>query len=154
MARRLAVELLGTAFLVIFGVGAATLSFGFRLDGGSTAAGVAMTALAFGLVLLGLVYAIGPISGCHVNPAVTIGFLAARRMTISEAAGYWVAQLAGGIVGALVLWGIFSGARGYSRTGTGLGTDGWGSHSLTGLDGGAAFAAEVVLTLLFVLVVL
>lgn len=154
MARRLAVELLGTAFLVIFGVGTATLTFGFRLTGGSTSAGVVTTALAFGLVLLGLVYAIGPVSGCHVNPAVTIGFVVARRMEIREAAGYWVAQLVGGIVGALVLWGIFSGADGYSRSGTGLGTDGWGDHSLIGLNGGGAFAAEVVLTLLFVLVVL
>ena len=154
MARRLAVELVGTAFLVIFGVGAATLSFGFHLDGGSTSAGVVMTALAFGLVLLGLVYAFGPVSGCHVNPAVTIGFVAARRMSLREAAGYWIAQFAGGIAGALVLWGIFSGAKGYSRTGTGLGTDGYGSHSLVGLSVGGAFAAEVVLTLLFVLVVL
>jgi aquaporin Z len=154
MARRLAVELLGTAFLVILGVGTATLSFGFRLDGASTSAGVVMTALAFGLVLLGLVYAIGPISGCHVNPAVTLGFLASRRMTLEEAVAYWAAQFVGAIVGALVLWGIFSGADGYSRKHTGLGTDGWGSHSLIHLDWGGAFVAEVVLTLLFVLVVL
>src|SRR3954471_23332984 len=98
--RKLAAELLGTAVLVFFAVGTATLMFGFKLDGGSVAAGVLATALAFGLVLLALVYAIGPISGCHVNPAVTIGFLASKRMSIGEAIGYWVAQFAGGIAGA------------------------------------------------------
>src|ERR1700744_3969213 len=99
--RKLAAELLGTAILVFFAVGVATLMFGFKLDGGSVAAGVLATALAFGLVLLALVYAIGPISGCHVNPAVTIGFLASKRMSPQEAVGYWIAQFAGGILGAL-----------------------------------------------------
>jgi aquaporin Z len=154
VARRLAAELLGTALLVVFGVGAATLSFGFRVTGGSTSAGVVATALAFGLVLLALVYSIGPVSGCHVNPAVTLGLLVSRRLTAVEAAGYWVAQVVGGILGALVLWGVFSGADGYSRATTGLGTDGWGEHSLVGLNLGGAFAAEVVLTFAFVFVVL
>jgi aquaporin Z len=153
-ARKLAAELLGTAILVFFAVGTATLMFGFRLDGGSVAAGVIATALAFGLVLLALVYAIGPISGCHVNPAVTIGFVASGRMTVGEAIGYWIAQFAGAIAGAAVLYGVFTGSRLYHRTTTGLGTDGWGSHSIIGLNGGGAFVAEVLLTFLFVLVVL
>jgi aquaporin Z len=153
-ARKLAAEFVGTALLVIFAVGAATLSFGFNVTGGSTASGVVMTAFTFGLVLLSLVYAIGPISGCHVNPAVTMGFVVSRRMSLSEAIGYWAAQFAGGIVGAIVLWSIFQGAPSYSRKTTGLGTDGWGKHSMIGLNGGGAFAAEVVLTFLFVLVVL
>jgi aquaporin Z len=152
--RKLAAELSGTALLVFFGVGAATLSFGFKLDGGSTAAGILATALTFGLVLLALVYTIGPVSGCHVNPAVTIGFVASKRMSIGDAVGYWIAQFLGGILGALVLWAVFSGSPQYSRTSTGLGTDGWGSHSIIGLNAGGAFAAEVVLTFLFVLVVL
>ncbi|MGH2850786.1 MAG: aquaporin [Solirubrobacteraceae bacterium] len=152
--RKLAAELLGTAVLVFFGVGTATLMFGFRLDGGSVAAGVIATALAFGLVLLALVYAIGPISGCHVNPAVTIGFVFAGRMTLGEAIGYWVAQFTGAIAGAAVLYGVFSGSRFYSTSRTGLGTNGWGSHSIIGLNGGGAFVAEVLLTFLFVLVVL
>ncbi len=154
LVRKLSAELLGTALLVFFAVGTATLSFGFKLDGGSVAAGVVMTALSFGLVLLVLVYAIGPVSGCHVNPAVTVGFLAARRMTIRDAVGYWIAQFLGGILGALVLWGVLSGARGYNRKAVGLGTDGWGAHSLIGLNVGGAFVAEVILTFLFVLVVL
>lgn len=152
--RKLTLELLGTAILVFFAVGTATLTFGFKLDGGSTAAGVLTTALAFGLVLLALVYAIGPISGCHVNPAVTIGFVVSGRMPAREALGYWVAQLVGGIAGAAALWGVLSGAKGYSRSVQGLGTDGWGSHSIVGLNAGGAFAAEAILTALFVLVVL
>ena len=153
-ARKLAAEFLGTAVLVFFAVGTATLMFGFKLDGGSVAAGVLATALSFGLVLLALVYAIGPISGCHVNPAVTIGFVASRRMALRDAVGYWIAQFAGGIAGALGLWAVFSGSPVYSRKTTGLGTDGWGSHSIIGLNAGGAFAAEVILTFLFVLVVL
>ncbi|HEY1690425.1 MAG TPA: MIP family channel protein [Solirubrobacteraceae bacterium] len=152
--RKPAAELLGTAVLVFFAVGVATLMFGFKLDGESAAAGIVATALAFGLVLLALVYAIGPISGCHVNPAVTIGFLASKRMSLAEAIEYWIAQFVGGILGALALWAVFSGSPHYSRKVTGLGTDGWGAHSMIGINAGGAFAAEVVLTFLFVLVVL
>src|SRR5690242_3657231 len=83
--RKLAAEFIGTALLVIFAVGAATLSFGFKLAGTSTSAGVVTTALAFGLVLLALVYTIGPISGCHINPAVTMGFVVSRRMAVADA---------------------------------------------------------------------
>lgn len=152
--RKPAAELLGTAVLVFCAVGVATLSFGFKLDGGSTIAGVIATALAFGLVLLALVYTIGPISGCHVNPAVTIGFLCAKRMTFVEAVEYWIAQLVGGIAGAYALLAVFSGSDHYSRHTTGLGTDGWGSHSIIGVNAGGAFTAEVILTFVFVLVVL
>jgi aquaporin Z len=153
-ARRLAAELLGTALLVFFAVGTATLSFGFKFAGSSTSAGVVTTALAFGLVLLALVYAIGPVSGCHVNPAVTMGFVVSKRMEIREAVGYWIAQFLGGIGGAVVLWVVFNDSDLYSRKDVGLGTDGWGKHSMINLGVGGAFLAEVVLTFLFVLVVL
>jgi aquaporin Z len=152
--RKLAAEFVGTALLVIFAVGAATLSFGFKIAGASTSSGIVMTAFTFGLVLLALVYTIGPISGCHVNPAVTMGFVVSRRMALADAIGYWIAQFAGGIVGAIILWAIFQGAPNYSRKTTGLGADGWGKQSMIGLNAGGAFAAEVVLTFLFVLVVL
>jgi aquaporin Z len=152
--RKLAAEFIGTALLVVFAVGTATLSFGFGLTGTSISAGVVATAFTFGLVLLALVYAIGPISGCHVNPAVTMGFVVSRRMTLNEAVGYWIAQFAGGIVGAVILWAIFQGAPEYSTDTNGLGADGWGDNSIIGLNAGGAFAAEVVLTFLFVLVVL
>ena len=123
--RKLVAELLGTAILVFFAVGVATLSLGFKFAGSSTSAGIVATALAFGLVLLALVYAIGPISGCHVNPAVTMAFVASRRMSLPEGIGYWAAQFVGAILGALALWGIFTGSPGYSTGNQGLGTDGW-----------------------------
>src|SRR6201985_243604 len=103
MVRKLAVEFLGTALLGFSAVGVATLMFGFRFAGASVAAGVVATALAFGLTLLALVYMIGPISGSHVNPAVTIGAFLTGRIPLIEAVGYWIAQVAGGIVAALVL---------------------------------------------------
>lgn len=152
--RKVVAEALGTALLVFFAVGTATLAFGFQLHGGSIAAGIVMTSLAFGLVLAALAYAIGPISGCHVNPAVTLGFLIAGRTTWKDAAGYWAGQLVGGIVGALALFAIFSATDGYARATVGLGADGWGAHSMVGLDVTGAFLAEVVLTFTFVLVVL
>jgi aquaporin Z len=119
--RKLVAEALGTALLVIVGVGVATLSFGFKLAGSSTSAGVVATALAFGFILLALAYTLGPVSGAHVNPAVTLGFVVSGRMAVREALGYWVAQFVGGVIGAVVL---------------------------------CAFATEVVLTFVFVLVVL
>jgi aquaporin Z len=154
MIRKFAAEFLGTAILVFFAVGVATLMFGFGFDGSSVAAGVVATALAFGLTLLSLVYLIGPISGCHVNPAVTIGALLARRIPLTEAVGYWIAQFAGGIAGALALWGTFSTSPLYHRTTTGLGTDGWGSKSLIHVGVGGALIFEIVLTAIFVFVIL
>lgn len=154
LPRKLAAELLGTALLVFFAVGTATLTFGFRLAGSSMAAGVVVTSLAFGLVLLSLAYALGPISGCHVNPAVTLGFVIDNRMTLKEANGYWVAQLIGGLIGALALWAVFADTAAYTRADMGLGADGWGMHSMVGLNMGGAFLAEVILTFLFVLIVL
>src|SRR6202041_314593 len=90
----------------------------------------------------------------HVNPAVTLGFVLSRRMEIGEAVGYWVAQIVGGIVGSLVLWGVVSAAPSYSRATVGLGADGYGASSMIGLKAGGAFAAEAILTFLFVFVIL
>ena len=154
MTRKASAEFLGTALLVYFGVGAATLSFGFGATGSSFSAGVVATALTFGLVLMGLAYSLGPISGCHVNPAVTIGVLVAKRMTLNEAIAYWVAQFAGGIVGALVLWATFSTSPLYHRATIGLGADGWGAASHIHIGVGGAFIAEVILTAVFVCVIL
>ena len=154
MARKFFAELLGTAILVFFAVGVATLSFGFGLFGGSYSAGVIATALAFGLTLMALAYVLGPISGCHVNPAVTIGAFFSGRISLTDAASYWVAQFIGGILGALALWGTFSSSPLYNRKTTGLGADGWGVASKIHIGVGGAFAFEVILTALFVFVIL
>jgi aquaporin Z len=154
MVRKMAAELLGTALLVYFAVGVATLSFGFDTAGSSFAAGVVATALAFGLVLLALAYVLGPISGCHVNPAVTIGAWLSGRIPMTDALGYWAAQFIGGILGALLLWGTFSCSPLYSRSKTGLGADGWGAASHIHINAGGAFLTEVMLTALFVFAVL
>ncbi len=154
MLRKLFAEFFGTLFLVFFAVGTATLMFGFKFDGGSVAAGVVATALAFGLVLLGLAYVLGPISGSHVNPAVTIGMVATGRMTLLDGLGYWIAQFAGGITGALLLWGMFSASPIYHKTVQGLGANGYGKLSMIHISAGGAFLAEVILTTLFVFAVL
>jgi aquaporin Z len=154
MVRKMAAELLGTALLVYFAVGVATLSFGFDTAGSSFAAGVVATALAFGLVLLALAYVLGPISGCHVNPAVTIGAWLSGRIPMADALGYWAAQFIGGILGALLLWGTFSCSPLYSRSKTGLGANGWGAASHIHINAGGAFLTEVMLTALFVFAVL
>jgi aquaporin Z len=151
--KKLAAEAAGTAMLVFFAVGVATLTFGFGAAGSSYSAGVVATALAFGLMLLVLAYALGPISGCHINPAVTMGFLAARRINLREACEYWVAQFAGGIVGALVLWGVVNSAKTYTDD-MGLGANGFGNHSEVGINTVGALSLEVILTFLFVFTVL
>ena len=139
MVRKLAVEFLGTAVLVFLAVGAATLMFGFKFDGGSVAAGVVATALAFGLTLLALVYLIGPVSGSHVNPAVTVGALLTGRIPLVEVAGYWIAQFAGGIVGCACAVGNVCYLAHVQPDGHRPGTDGYGSKSLIHIGVGGAF---------------
>lgn len=152
--KKFAAELVGTALLVYFAVGVATLSFGFGVAGRSISAGVVATALAFGLAMLVMAYVFGPVSGGHVNPAVTLGALIVRRISLFDAIGYWIAQFIGGILGALGLWWTFTSSPLYSRSTTGLGADGWGSGSLIHVGAGGAFLAEVILTALFVFTVL
>lgn len=139
-------EFLGTAILVIGGVGTAVLA--------GTGVGNLGIALAFGLTLLFLVYSIGPISGCHVNPAVTLGLLATGKIAPKDAGAYIVAQVLGGIAGAAVVFGIANGSPNYDLGKNGLGQNGWGAHSQGNYNLGAAFIAEVVLTFLLVFVVL
>jgi aquaporin Z len=152
--RTLIAEFLGTLLLVFFGAGTATLSFGFNITGLSRSAGVVATALAFGLVVMVLVYGLGPISGCHINPAITMGFLAARKITLQDAAAYWVVQVLGGIAGAAVLFGIFSSSHVYRIGVQGLGADGYGKKSMIFVNWAGAFFTEIILTLVFVFVIL
>ncbi len=133
--------------LVVGGVGSAVLA-------GKTI-GTIGVAFAFGFALLALVYALGPISGCHVNPAVTAGVLLARKITIRDAAGYVVAQAVGAILAAgLVLLIARDVPGGYDAGTAGLGANGFGAHSPGHYGMGAAFLAEVVLTTLLVFTVL
>ena len=142
LARSVVAEFVGTALLVFLAVGAAV--------GGRDAIGPLGVALAFGLVLLALAYAIGPISGCHINPAVTLGVLLAKGMTATEAAYYWVAQFAGGIAGAALLKLMTSGFGGVTDQTGNLGSNDWGA----GISEGGAFLLEVLLTFVFVAVIL
>ncbi len=154
MGRKFAAEFLGTLLLVFFGAGVATLVLGYRIFGSSLAAGIIAISLAFGLIYAALVYVIGPISGGHVNPAVTFGAYISRRMGLIEAVGYWVAQLAGGVVGALLLFWMMRTSPFYTKSKTGLGANGYGANSILHISGGGAFLVEVILTTFFVLVVL
>jgi aquaporin Z len=154
MGRKYAAEFLGTILLVFFGAGVATLVLGFQLFGSSLAAGIVAVALAFGLIYAALVYVVGPISGGHVNPAVTFGALLSGRIGIVEAVGYWVAQLAGGLVGALLLFWVVRASPYYSKSRIGLGANEYGASSILHVGAGGAFLVEVILTTAFVLVVL
>lgn len=144
-ARTAASEFLGTLLLVFFAVGSAVL--------GAQYIGTVGIALAFGFVLLALAYALGPISGCHLNPAVTIGMLVARRIGIRTAVTYWIAQLLGGIAGAALLFLLAKQVPGLKTSGK-FGSNGYGDRSDVGINIGGAFLAEVMLTFLLVFVVL
>jgi aquaporin Z len=138
-------EFFGTLVLVFFGVGAAALSGSYI--------GTLGIALAFGFVLLAIAYAIGPISGSHVNPAVTLGMLLARRINLRSAIEYWVAQFLGAIVGAALLLLVSEQVPGFKRHGA-FGTNGYGTRSAVGINIFGAFVAEAILTFLLVFVVL
>jgi aquaporin Z len=154
LARKAAAELVGTALLVFFGCGVSTISFGFRAFGSSIAAGILVTGLAFGLILVALVATIGPISGCHVNPAVTLGAWLTRRMTIVDAVAYWISQVLGAIIGALLLLWVLHSSPFYTKSRIGLGTNGYDNLSLLRASIGGAFLIEIIITGAFVLVVL
>jgi aquaporin Z len=145
--RKYLAELVGTFVLVLGGVGSAVLA-GDRI-------GFLGVSFAFGLSLLAMVYTIGPISGCHVNPAVTVGLMMAGKFDKRHAAGYILAQCVGAVLAAGVVLLIAKGAPGgYSAAAEGLGSNGYGAASPEGYGGGAAFLAEVALTFLLVLTVL
>ncbi|MEV4540588.1 MIP/aquaporin family protein [Micromonospora echinaurantiaca] len=139
--QRYVAEFLGTLLLVFFGVGSAVA---VRDEGG-----IVVVALAFGFILLALVYMFGPISGCHVNPAVTLGALLARQISLSGAIAYWIAQFVGAAVGALLLWILVKAGGVTDQTGV-LGSNGYDEN----INLGGTILLEIVLTFLFVLVVL
>ena len=138
-------ELIGTMVLVLMGCGSAVIA-GQHI-------GYAGIAAAFGLSVLVMVYAIGSISGCHINPAITIAMLVANKIKGKDALFYIIAQCIGGIIGAGILWAIASGLPGYSVAQNGLGQNGFGIHSPSDYSLAACFIAEVVLTAIFLFVI-
>jgi aquaporin Z len=140
-------EFIGTFTLVLFGCGTAVVA--------GKSVGVLGIAFAFGFALIAMAYGIGPISGCHINPAVSVGVFVAGRMSIEDLIGYIVAQVFGGIAAAGVLGVIANGLLGgYSIAASGLGQNGWGASYLGGYGLGAAVGFEFVATLLFIIVIL
>ncbi len=131
LSRKLTAEFIGTFWLVFGGCGSAVLAAGFPKVG----IGLLGVSLAFGLTVVTMAYAIGHISGCHLNPAVTIGLVAGGRFSSSEVASYIAAQLAGAAVASAVLYVIASGAPGFSLDG-GFAANGYGEHSNAGTASG------------------
>ena len=150
MVRKLAAELIGTFWLVLGGCGSAVIAAAFPAVG----IGLVGVAIAFGLTVLTMAYAIGHISGCHLNPAVTLGLWAGERFPAREIVPYWVAQVAGALVAAAVLLYIASGAPGYDIAANGLAQNGYGDASPGHYTMAAGFVTEVVLTAGFLLVIL
>ena len=144
--KRQVAEFIGTFTLVLFGCGSAVIA--------GADIGLTGISFAFGLALIGMAYAIGPVSGCHINPAVSLGAVAAGRMTMTEALKYIVAQVAGAVAAALVLLLIMSGKADYSVAENGLGQNGWGAGYLGEYNMASAFVFEVVATFLFMVVIL
>lgn len=142
-------EFLGTFWLVFGGCGSAVLACNFP-DAGIGFVGVA---LAFGLTLLTMAYTIGPISGCHINPAVSVGLWAAGRFPAGKLVPYIIAQVLGGIAAGGVLYVIASGAAGFDLA-NGFASNGYGEHSPGGYSLTAAIVVEIVTTMFFVLVIL
>ena len=140
MTKKMLAEFVGTLALVLFGCGAAVL--------GGDHVGQLGIALAFGFAIVAMAYGIGPISGCHVNPAVSLAVFVAGRMPLTEMFAYWVAQFVGALVGALILMAIAGG------TSSGLGHNGWGPGYNGGFPLVAAAIFEIVMTALFTLVIL
>ncbi len=140
-------ELVGTFILVLFGCGTAVVA--------GDKVGILGIAFAFGLALVGAAYGIGPISGCHINPAVSLGVYVAGRMSVKDMLGYWVGQFLGGALAAWVLAAIVGGvAGGYNIATSGLGQDGWGPGYQGGYNLTSAILFEFVATLIFVIVIL
>ena len=147
--KKLVAEFIGTLWLVLGGCGSAVLAAAFP-DLGIGFAGVA---LAFGLTVVTMAYAIGHVSGCHLNPAVSIGLWIGGRFDKKELIPYIIAQVLGGIAGAGILYLIASGKDGFSLTG-GFAANGYGEHSPDGYSMLAALVTEIVMTFMFLIVIL
>ena len=148
MSRKLTAEFIGTLWLVLGGCGSAVLAAAFPQLG----IGLLGVSFAFGLTVLTMAYAIGHISGCHLNPAVTLGLVAAGRFEASQAPGYIIAQVAGAIAGAGLLYVIVSGGAGFTGAG-GFAANGYGAHSPGRYDLNSVLVTEVVMTFFFLIII-
>ncbi len=149
LSKRVTAEFLGTLWLVFGGCGSAVLAAAFPQLG----IGLLGVALAFGLTVLTMAFAIGHISGCHLNPAVSIGLWVGKRFPATELLPYIVAQVLGGMAGAGILYVIASGKEGFS-TAAGFAANGYGAHSPGGYTLLSAMVAEIVLTFFFLMIIL
>ncbi|BCL76968.1 aquaporin Z [Jeongeupia sp. HS-3] len=149
LKNRMAAEFIGTFWLVLGGCGSAVLAAAFPQLG----IGFAGVALAFGLTVLTMAYAIGHVSGCHLNPAVSLGLVVGGRFPAKELLPYVIAQVLGGIAAAAVLYAIASGKAGFDLAG-GFASNGYGAHSPDGYSLMAALVCEVVMTAMFLFVIL
>ncbi|HZM34767.1 MAG TPA: aquaporin Z [Burkholderiales bacterium] len=146
---RLLAEFIGTFWLVLGGCGSAVLAAAFP----SVGIGLLGVSLAFGLTVLTMAYAIGHISGCHLNPAVTLGLATSGRFKGSEVLPYWIAQVIGAVVAAVLLYMIASGKAGFDLGG-GLASNGYGEHSPGKYSLYAGFLTELVMTFMFLVIIL
>jgi len=149
LSKKMGAEFIGTFWLVLGGTGSAVLAAAFPGVG----IGLLGVSLAFGLTVLTMVYTIGPISGCHLNPAVSIGLWAGGRFEAKELAPYIIAQVLGAIVASGVLYLIASGKAGFSLS-DGFASNGYGEHSPGGYSMKSGFITEVVMTLMFLFIIL
>ena len=149
LSKKLTAEFIGTFWLVLGGCGSAVLAAGYPEVG----IGWAGVSLAFGLTVLTMVYAIGHISGCHLNPAVSIGLWAGGRFPAKELVPYMVVQVIGAIAGAGVLYMIASGQADFDLAG-GFASNGFGEHSPAGYSMAAGFVTEVAMTFMFLVIIL
>jgi aquaporin Z len=148
LSKKLGAEFIGTFWLVLGGCGSAVLAAGFPELG----IGFVGVSMAFGLTVLTMAYAIGHISGCHLNPAVSVGLMVGGRFPSSELVPYIGAQVLGGIAGAAVLYVIASGQAGFETAG--FASNGFGEHSPGGYTMMAALVTEVVMTFMFLIIIL
>lgn len=153
LSTKFTAELIGTFALVLFGCGAAAIAGGDTLAG-THGVGLFGIAFAFGVSVLVMCYVIGGISGCHINPAVTVGLLVGGKISPKNAAGYIVAQFIGAALAAFVLMNIMKGTPGFEMGEYALGSNGWGEGYQNGYDTTSAFLIESVMTFMFVFVIM
>jgi aquaporin Z len=149
LSKRLGAEFIGTLWLVLGGCGAAVLAAKFPQVG----IGLVGVALAFGLTVLTMAFAIGHISGCHLNPAVSLGLVVGGRFRAADLLPYWIAQVLGALAGAGILYLIASGASGFELSG-GLASNGYGAHSPGGYSLLSCLISEIVMSFMFLMIIL